>query len=244
MNPENNWRYEWTALSPYYTWTIVETDVPVGYIVKTEQQGVTCTITNTAEPVEADPPVKKYALGDTPAVKGIFRFKMEAVSNTAGFAIKDMPMPPGSIDGVKIMDIEGAQEFGFGVVRYLKEGVYVYRISEIDMGDKDYTYDRTVYTLTRVIGKKDGKLTVEDTVEMDSSTVEQMQFENTYTDPGPNADPDKPTPPPGPTPEDPKPTLPQTGQLWWPVPFLLILGMLLLGAGIVRWTGKTKRNRP
>ena len=32
----------------------------------------------------------------------------------------------------------------------------------------------------------------------------------------------------------PKPTLPQTGQLWWPVPVLLCAGLLLLIVGLVR----------
>lgn len=56
---------------------------------------------------------------------------------------------------------------------------------------------------------------------------------------------DTPTPPPDtpPTPSDtpsdtPKqPTLPQTGQLWWPVPLLTAAGLLLIVAGLVRRRG-------
>ena len=43
----------------------------------------------------------------------------------------------------------------------------------------------------------------------------------------------KPTPPPQPG----KPSLPQTGQLWWPVPVLIAVGMLLVVIGLVRRRG-------
>lgn len=43
----------------------------------------------------------------------------------------------------------------------------------------------------------------------------------------------KPTPPPKPD----KPSLPQTGQLWWPVPMLIAVGMLLVVIGLVRRRG-------
>lgn len=43
----------------------------------------------------------------------------------------------------------------------------------------------------------------------------------------------KPTPPPKPD----KPSLPQTGQLWWPVPVLIAVGMLLVVIGLVRRRG-------
>lgn len=39
-----------------------------------------------------------------------------------------------------------------------------------------------------------------------------------------------PTPPPSPTPP---PKIPQTGQLWWPVPVLMLIGMGLLAMGII-----------
>jgi len=33
------------------------------------------------------------------------------------------------------------------------------------------------------------------------------------------------------------PTLPQTGQLWWPVPLLLAGGLALIAAGLIRRRG-------
>lgn len=50
--------------------------------------------------------------------------------------------------------------------------------------------------------------------------------------PPPDTPPDTPTPPPAPTDDTPSsPTLPQTGQLWWPVPLLALAGLLLTAAG-------------
>ncbi len=59
----------------------------------------------------------------------------------------------------------------------------------------------------------------------------------TPTEPIPTPAEPTPTPTePTPTPTEPTPTpvpsLPQTGQLWWPVPVLVSFGVLLLGAGI------------
>lgn len=55
---------------------------------------------------------------------------------------------------------------------------------------------------------------------------------NTYNPPS------TPTPPPTPTPTDP-PKLPQTGQMWWPVPVLAAGGFFICGLGIIiRMTSK------
>jgi len=59
---------------------------------------------------------------------------------------------------------------------------------------------------------------------------------NTYDpeEPVPTPTP-QPTPPPDDTPDNPK--LPQTGQLWWPVPMLISLGLLLIVIGLLRRRG-------
>ena len=67
---------------------------------------------------------------------------------------------------------------------------------------------------------------------------------NTWQEPQPG-NPDQPgstpalgTPPAG----QPGGTLPQTGQLWWPVPLLLILGVLCVGIGQLRAHRKHKHD--
>lgn len=229
LNAANNWRYEWTDLSPVYTWTIVEKDVPVGYTVKGEQQGVTYTITNTAQPCEIDPPIKKVISGDKPETDATFRFVMEAVSNTAGFAVKDMPMPPGAVDGKIIKDVKGGGEYEFGFMKYLRPGTYVYRIYEDDTGAAGYTYDKNEYTMTCVVTENNGKLSVTASKTVNQREVSDMVFTNQY-----KATTTPPKDPPAPS----KPSqLPQTGMLWWPVPILGLLGIFMLAVGLIRRRG-------
>lgn len=45
---------------------------------------------------------------------------------------------------------------------------------------------------------------------------------------------------PTPSDETPKKRLPQTGQLWWPVPILLVAGLLFIVIGVVRYRGDKK----
>jgi LPXTG-motif cell wall-anchored protein len=67
--------------------------------------------------------------------------------------------------------------------------------------------------------------------------------------PDPSSDPGEPTPTPDPsdvpdepsstkkpkpTPPPEKPKLPQTGQLWWPIPMLVCAGLLLIIIGLLR----------
>ena len=53
---------------------------------------------------------------------------------------------------------------------------------------------------------------------------------NTYIDDVPETQPIEPS-----TPDEPdQPVLPQTGQLWWPVPVLFAVGMLLVIVGLIR----------
>lgn len=62
---------------------------------------------------------------------------------------------------------------------------------------------------------------------------------NTWDEP--DSPPSGPTPPDGPgIPEEPSPegpVLPQTGQLWWPVPLLLCAGLFFIVAGLIRRRG-------
>lgn len=70
--------------------------------------------------------------------------------------------------------------------------------------------------------------------ELENYTVELTQEGTTFVLKNIRSAPD--TPPTDPTvpssPSDPK--LPQTGQLWWPVPLLVSMGLLLIVAGLIR----------
>ena len=224
LNAANSWRHEWTDLSARYAWTVVETDIPVGYTVKNELQGITFTVTNTAAPCEIDPPLRKIVSGDTPATPAIFRFVMEAVSNTAGFETADIPMPEGAEDGRIIKDVLGGGEYEFGIIKYLRPGTYVYRVYEVNTGSAGYTYDNSEYTITCVVTEENNRLSAVTTVSNGGREVDGIVFDNPY----------KKTDTPPKTPPKTPPTIPKTGQLWWPVPVLLIAGLLLLCAGFAR----------
>ena len=80
-------------------------------------------------------------------------------------------------------------------------------------------------------------------------TVEQdglaFTVTNTWQEPQQPGSPDQPgsTPAPGTPPTGQSGgTLPQTGQLWWPVPLLLILGVLCVGIGQIRTRRKHKHD--
>lgn len=80
-------------------------------------------------------------------------------------------------------------------------------------------------------------------------TVEQdglnFTVTNTWQEPQQPGNPGQPsgTPAPGTPPTgQPSGTLPQTGQLWWPVPLLLVLGVLCVGIGQLRAHRKRKHD--
>lgn len=106
-----------------------------------------------------DPPVRKRVEGN-PDVEGTFRFRLRAVENTAGYEVKNMPMPEGSSNGEKFVSVIGEGEEEFGWWTYTKAGVYTYDISEVDPGDSRYLYDKTMYTLVDTVTRVDNRFEV------------------------------------------------------------------------------------
>jgi len=95
------------------------------------------------------------------------------------------PMPPGSVDGVKTMQITGSGSKEFGIWSYTQEGVYFYRISEVNTGARNYVYDTTVYTITDTVTAVDGQLKLSRVVTNGSNRqVTSLDFINTYTSGG------------------------------------------------------------
>ena len=213
LNQSTNWRYEWTELDSKSEWTLVENEVK-GYYTSVSLNEITFTVTNRyISPLAVeDPPVVKKLTGDTPTSKGTFTFRMTAES-------KDYPMPAGSSDGVKEVSVYGSGSTEFGEITFTEAGTYRYKISEVNTGLANYTYDTTVYTITYVVKNENGKLKVERTItETNGKNVDTPVFTNRYTKS------DTPS----------KPKLPQTGVTWWPVPVLAVTGMALIFAGILR----------
>jgi len=123
--------------------------------------------------VMVDPPVVKTVIG-IPLTPETFTFKLEAGS-------PGNPMPAGSVNGVKTLQIVGSGSGEFGVWAYTQPGVYFYKISEVDDGAKGYGYDATVYTITDTVSAVDGALEVSRVVTNTSNRqVTTLSFVNTY----------------------------------------------------------------
>ena len=103
-----------------------------------------------------DPPVKKTVSG-SPDKDSVFTFKLAARDNAS-------PMPAGSASGQKTLQIVGAGEGEFGTWRYTKAGTYQYEISEVNTGERGYTYDTAVYTITDTVRDENGQLVLSRTV--------------------------------------------------------------------------------
>ena len=221
LNADNNWRYTWDDLSDKYEWTIVEKELD-GYTTMVTQEGVTYKITNTfvVSTIIEDPPVAKKITGDTPSSSSTFTFVL--TTSDANY-----PMPDGSNGTTKEISIKGSGSSKFGPITFTEPGTYTYTVSERDTGVEGYTYDTTVYTIRYTVTEQNGELVSKCVItDPNGKEVNSPVFTNKYTV---TDDPD--------TPE--KPTLPQTGMTWWPVPLLLCLGLAFYVVGFL-WKRKQR----
>lgn len=56
LSERNNWSCEWRDLAPGHVWLVVELEVPEGYTVTIDREGITFVITNTRTPEVPDTP--------------------------------------------------------------------------------------------------------------------------------------------------------------------------------------------
>ena len=119
------------------------------------------------------PAVKKSVLGNPPAAL-TFSFRLAAINNA--------PMPPGSVNGERIITINGAGEAGFGQIVYSNAGTYRYNIIEINTGEPGWSFDKTMYILTVTVREEDGRLTAEKSLAKADGTPagETAAFTNIY----------------------------------------------------------------
>lgn len=81
----------------------------------------------------------------------------------------DAPMP----SATEVQNV--GSSFAFGTIEYTEPGTYVYHISEVDDGNRGYTYDGTVYDVKVVVTDTDGALYA------DVSGADAIVFKNSYT---------------------------------------------------------------
>lgn len=159
-----------------YTFFYTITADPVGVIGQDGKPQKLAFVNESAKKIcEVDPPVQKKIVG-SPAVPGTFSFAMEAKDST-------YPMPEGSLDGTKTVNIRGAGDVEFGTITFETAGTYEYTVTETDTKQTGYTYDSAEYTLRYSVTETDGSLSAALTIiknNDEANAVNTAVFINTY----------------------------------------------------------------
>ena len=114
----------------------------------------------------------------------------------------------------------GPGEYEFGWMYYGPEHVgktFSYKVYEVKGDDANYEYDTMIYTMTIEVTQNEKEEILLDVKYFDPTgdEVSQIKFNNIYNPPPP-------------------PELPDTGQLWWPVPVLIVCGLALFVFGFIK----------
>ena len=127
------------------------------------------------------------------------------------------PMPAGSVDNAYTLKIAGAAKAEFPAIVFDHVGVYTYTVKQLAGTNKDCTYDSTVYNIKIfVTNAEEGGLEATMVVYSASDNEKtEILFHNKY----------KVVPP--------TPSIPQTGQITWPIPVLAAAGIALIAGGVV-----------
>ena len=132
--------------------------------------------TNVIKPVSIDPPVEKKITGDG-APEETFTFVLTAQEGA--------PLPEGSAENAKTVEVQGAGSVEFGEITYTAPGVYIYTLEEVPGKAEGYAYDTTEWTLTvAVTVDKDKGLAAETKMTAEGrDTAETAVFENVFATP-------------------------------------------------------------
>lgn len=98
-----------------------------------------------------DPPVRKAVIGKGAPKKDRFTFCLQADTEGA-------PMPEGSRDGIKTLNLAAGEEEDFGTWAYEEAGEYRYKVYEIDEGKDGYRYDKGIYSFVDKVTDDGGVL--------------------------------------------------------------------------------------
>ena len=121
-----------------------------------------------------DPLIVKTVTGN-PATASTFYFTLQAADSS-------YPMPEGSSNGKKTIQVTGSGQAEFGCWSYSQAGVYTYTIIEENSGVKGYSYDQSSYTITDTVTEANGELVLTRVVTNNSyKQVSSCSFINNYT---------------------------------------------------------------
>ena len=163
-----------------------------------------------------DPPIWKLVQDKNNAAHDddVFKFRMSPADPSypmpnAGEATYDTET------GSLTIEKQGPGEYEFGWMYFGPEHVgktFSYKVYEVEGDDANYKYDTMIYTMTIEVTQNEQEEILLDVKYFDPTgdEVGQIKFNNIY---------DSPPPP------------PDTGQLWWPVPVLVVLGLAMFVYG-------------
>ena len=121
-----------------------------------------------------DPAIVKTVSGN-PSAASTFSFSLVAHDSS-------YPMPAGSTDGVKTIQITGSGKAAFGKWSYQEAGLYTYTVFEERGVEKGYTYDAAVYTITDTVTEVGAQLVLSRVVTNSTNKrVTSCSFINKYT---------------------------------------------------------------
>ena len=189
---------------------------------------------STKSPVSYDPSLEKKVTGKN-APDATFRFSFKCLSgpmavNQDGLTSAGGPVVTAS-DNELILQIKGAGSIEVGRIDFTEPGTFTYACSEVDTGEKNFKYDTTEYWMEITVKEEATELVIskirlkkggangEKVYEGTDGEKAVFSFTNTYNET------------PGTEPTKPGGSLPQTGQLWWPVLVLVLAGVILIVAG-------------
>ena len=169
-----------------------------------------------------DPPVEKLVTDKTNAPHDNDEFVFRITPTDPGY-----PMPNNTEadydaeTGSLTMRQKGPGSYEFGWMYFGPEHVgqaFTYKVYEVQGDDANYKYDTMIYLLTITVSQNEQEEILLDIkyTDPEGNDVGEVKFNNLYEPP-----------------EEP-PELPDTGQLWWPVPVLIVCGLALFVFGFIK----------
>ena len=178
-----------------------------------------------------DPPLEKLVIEKNGAASEDDEFVFRMLPGDPSYP---MPVNDDAVydetTGALTKTIHGPGSYEFGWMYFGLEDVgktYTYKVFEVAGDDAHYSYDTIVYYMTIVVSQNEEEVILDVSYsDPEGRSVDEVKFNNIY-DEGESGGEGEPEP------EEPE-KLPQTGQLWWPVPLLGALGIALVVLGLIR----------
>lgn len=216
LNSSNNWRHTWRDLPVYYNWIVVEKYVPSGYQLEIEADGDVFVLTNASEP-------------NSPGLPPETVVTTEATSEAATEATTEAPVETTTKSSGNVGK-EPTTETTTQKTETPTETTTTKRTPH--GGGNSYPLNEPEETTKTPSASSHNEPSVETETQTAPDTLDIPNVEPAETTTETPAVETTAAPQ-----EAPAEKLPQTGQLWFPVPVLACLGILLVIVGIGKKRG-------